>query len=264
MRDSVVDVVRYQVRDALKSRWLLQHTLVYLLVSEGLVLAAGTGERAMVSLVNVLLLLVPLGALVFGTMHLHNIRDFILLLLTQPIRRRTLFSGIYLGLVIPQSVGLAAGLAGPFVWHGHLGEQVAAELGVMVLLGAALTAIFTALSLLIATHVRDRVRCIGLAMAVWISLAVLYDGAVLLAVGALSRFPLEKPLMVAMLLNPVDLARVLLLWMTEAEALMGYTGAVFSRFFASPAGFAAVGLTLCAWIAVPFVMTRRAFSRHDF
>jgi Cu-processing system permease protein len=257
-------VVGYQIRDAIKSRWLLQHTLIYLLVAEGLILAGGTGERALVSLVSVVLLLVPLGALVFGTMHLYNVRDFILLLLTQPVERRSLFGGIYLGLAIPESIGLAAGLAGPFLWHGKLNAEVAGELGLLIGLAIVLTAIFTALALLIATHVRDRVRCIGIALGVWMAMAIAYDGLVLLAVDALAHYPIERPLLGLMLLNPVDLARVLLLMTLDAEALMGYTGAVFARFFDSGLGLALVGVALAAWLLVPFLVTRRAFASRDF
>ncbi len=262
--NTVRAVVRYQLSGALKSRWLMQHTLIYLIIAEGLVLAAGTGDRALASLINVVLLLVPLGALVFGTMHLYSIRDFILLLLTQPIRRNSLFSGIYLGLAIPQSLGLAAGLALPFAIHGKLSGGVAGELALLIGLAVVLTFVFTALALLIATHIKDRVRCIGVALGVWVAMAIAYDGIVLLAVETLSRFPLERPLLGIMLLNPVDLVRVILLLSLEAQALMGYTGAVFSRFFGSPLGYGLVTIALLAWVVVPFHLTRRAFERRDF
>ena len=263
-RGTLWTVVAYQIRDAFKSRWLLQHTGIYLLVAEGLLMAGGTGDRALVSLVNVVLILIPLGALVFGTMHLYSARDFILLLLTQPVERKGLFGGIYLGLVIPESLGLIVGLGGPFLWHGKIGQGVAGELALLIGLAIGLTCIFTALALYIATHVKDRVRCIGIALAVWLAMAVAYDGVVLLAVEAFARFPLEKPLLILMLLNPVDLARVLLLMVFDAQALMGYTGAVFARFFGTPMGAAVVTTTLAAWILVPFVATRRGFVRSDF
>lgn len=257
-------VVAYQLRDAVKSRWLLQHTLIYFLVAEGLLLAGGTGDRALVSLVNVVLLLVPLGALVFGTMHLYNVRDFILLLLTQPVERKSLFGGIYLGLAIPESLGLILGLVTPFALHGKLSASVATELAFLTALAVLLTCIFTALALLIATHARDRVRCIGIALAVWLAMAIVYDGVVLLAVNGLAAYPIEKPLMVLMMINPVDLARVLLLNLFDAQALMGYTGAVFARFFASPLGFSLIALSLASWLLVPFMVTRSAFARRDF
>jgi len=43
--------------------------------------------------------------------------------------------------------------------------------------------------------------------------------------------PLEGPLIAGMLINPVDLGRVLLLLQFDLGALAGYTGALFERFF---------------------------------
>ena len=255
-------VLDYQLRDALKSRWLLQHTLIYLLVTEGLILAAGAGPRALASLVNVVLLLVPLGSLVFGAIHLHAARSFIVLLLTQPLKRASLFAGIYLGLVVPQSIGLALGIGLPFVWHGGWAAS-GGEIALLIGLAIALTLVFTAVALLIATLTRERVRCIAIALGVWLVLAVAYDGFVLLAIDALGRYPIEKPLLGIMLLNPVDLARVVLLMVLDAQALMGYTGAVFARFFGTAPGIAVSLFVLAAWVFGPFLLTRRAFERVD-
>ena len=51
-----------------------------------------------------------------------------------------------------------------------------------------------------------------------------------------SDYPLELPLLGLTLLNPVDLGRVLLLLQFDNAALLGYTGAVFERFFGSALG----------------------------
>jgi Cu-processing system permease protein len=93
---------------------------------------------------------------------------------------------------------------------------------------------------------------------------VLYDGLVLFVVAAFSDYPLETPMLVLTLLNPVDLARVLLLLTFDVAALMGYTGAVFERFFGSGLGVLAALAALLGWTALPFVAGLRGFSRKDF
>ena len=62
-----------------------------------------------------------------------------------------------------------------------------------------------------------------------------------------------------MLANPVDLARVLLLLRLDVSAPMGYTSAVFERFFGSAGGAA-----LALWVAVPAMLGARGFRRKDF
>ena len=66
------------------------------------------------------------------------------------------------------------------------------------------------------------------------------------------------------LLNPIDLARILVLLQSDAAALMGYTGAVFERFFGSAYGLALTGGALVAWTGLPFGLGLRRFQSKDF
>jgi Cu-processing system permease protein len=72
------------------------------------------------------------------------------------------------------------------------------------------------------------------------------------------------PLLVMVFLNPVDLARVVLLLTFDISALMGYTGAVYEHFFQGGGGvFLASGmLIVCA--GVPLLFGFRWFRRRDF
>jgi Cu-processing system permease protein len=67
-----------------------------------------------------------------------------------------------------------------------------------------------------------------------------------------------------MLVDPVDLARSVIVLHGEAAALMGYTGAVMSRFLGSRIGAAAAAAGLLAWIVHPMHLARRSFERREF
>lgn len=98
----------------------------------------------------------------------------------------------------------------------------------------------------------------------WLLAVVVYDGLILLVVTLFADYPLEWPLLGLTLLNPVDLGRVLLLLRFDTAALMGYTGAVFERFFGTIWGtFLAVG-ALLLWTALPYVLSLRRFRTKDF
>ena len=257
-------ILAFQTRDALRSRWLLLNGLLYLVLCEGLILAGSMPDRVLVSLINVVLLLVPLVSLVFGTIHFYNVREFTLLLLTQPIRRRSLFMGLYLGLAVPLAASFALGVGLPFLWHGYAATVDAIGLATVIGLGIVLTFVFVALAHLVATLSRHRLQGVGTALLLWLATAIAYDGLVLLLVEMFARFPLERPLIAMMMLNPVDLARVLLLMTFDAGALMGYTGAVFTRFFSSAGGLALVSFALALWTTLPLLAAGRAFDRTDF
>ena len=260
-------LVAWQARNVLRSRWLAGYALFFVLATDGLLrFGSSDPSRALLSLANVVLFVVPLVGLVFGTTWLHDAREFTELLLAQPVRRGQLFAGLSLGLGLPLAAAFAVGIALPFAWHGF-GEQPEAArttLAVLVGCGAGLTAIFVALAFLIATRADDKVRALGTAVGVWLVLALVYDGLVLVLVAMLADWPLERPLLGLMLANPIDVTRVLLLLRFDAGAVMGYTGAVFARVFQGPAGLVVAGTALVAWAAVPAALGLRAFRRKDF
>ncbi|GLC25235.1 ABC transporter permease subunit [Roseisolibacter agri] len=255
-------VARYQVSNVLRSRWLLAYALFFAVVTDALVRFGGGDARAMLSLVSVSLLVVPLASLVCGTTYLYDARDFTEVLLAQPVGRGQLFAGLYAGLALPLALAFVAGAGLPFLVHG-VPEGQRATLATLLACGAALTLAFVALAFLVALRADDRVRGLGAAIGLWLALALLYDGAVLLLVALLADYPLERPLLGLMLANPVDLARVLLLLRLDGAALLGYTGAVFARFFGGGGALVAAAM-LGAWIAVPVLLGVRAFRRRDF
>jgi len=80
----------------------------------------------------------------------------------------------------------------------------------------------------------------------------------------LADHPIERPLLALVLANPIDLARVALLLRFDIAALMGYTGAIFERFFGGSMGLAVATAALVLWAALPAWAGMRAFQRKDF
>jgi Cu-processing system permease protein len=257
-------VVKYELSDAVRSRWLIAYTLFFLLVTDALLRFGGSGAKAMLSLMNVVLFIIPLVTVVFGTVYLYNAREFTELLLAQPVSRRQLFGGLYLGLTLPLSLGFLVGLGVPFAVHGLEDPTQRGALATLAATGVALTFVFTAIAFLIAVRAEDRLKGLGAAIGLWLLFSVVYDGLVLLAVALFADYPLERPMLGLMTANPIDLARVLLLLQFDVSALMGYTGAVFQRFFGGAGGIAIAAGALAAWVAVPVLLAARAFHRKDF
>ena len=255
-------VARCQLRDVARSRWVIAYALFFAVVTDALIRFAGGGERALLSLVDIVLFVVPLVTLVFGTTYLYNAREFVELILAQPVRRGAVFGGLYLGLAIPLALGFAAGVGLPFLLHGAAAAP--AQLGALVGIGVLLTLVFSAIALLIAIRADDRLRGVALAIGVWLLMAVVYDGLVLLAVSLFADYPLERPVLAAMLANPVDLARVALLLRFDTAALLGYTGAVLRQVLGGPAGMLLALGALVLWAGAPLALAARAFARRDF
>jgi len=256
-------IVTYELRDVGRSRWLFAYAAFFLVVGDAL-LRFGGADKALLSLTSVTLFIVPLVALVFGTVFLDDAREFTELLLAQPVTRRQLYTGLYLGLTLPLAAAFVVGAAIPFAVHRIGDPTLAVSLGVLLAVGVTLTFVFTALAFVVAAFVDDRLRRMGTAIALWLVTAVLYDGLVLVLAMLLADYPIERTMLGLTLGNPVDLARVLLLLRFDVSALMGYTGAVFQQFFGGALGIAIASTALALWVTLPVALGLRAFRKRDF
>lgn len=255
-------IARYELHDVIRSRWLFGYAGFFAIASDALLRFSGDPSKALLSLSSLVLLVIPLVTIIFGTVYVYGAREFTELLLAQPVSRRDMYAGLYLGLAVPLSGGFAAGAGVPLLLHTGGAERGIAL--TMLAAGVALTFAFTAIAFVIALHFEDRLRGLGAAVAVWVLCALVYDAAVLFLVTAFADYPLERPLLGVMLANPIDLARIVLLLRFDVSALMGYTGAVFKQFFGSGLGVAVATTALLAWIAGPVALGARTFRRKDF
>lgn len=257
-------ILGYQLRDIARNRWVLAYAAVLLVLTEALFRLGGDGQRVVLSLLNLVLIFVPLVALTFGTLYLYTAREFIELLLAQPVGRGAMFAGLWGGLALPLIGAVTIGVGLPFLLHaGDGGIPIHAVL-LLLGTGALLTASFTAIAFLLALRFEDRAMGFGAALMVWLACAVVYDGLVLLAVTVFADYPLETPLLILTLLNPLDLGRVLLLLELDVSALMGYTGAIFNQFLGTGLGLAVALVALLLWTVIPLALGLRRFRRRDF
>lgn len=257
-------VLAWEVRNLVRSRWVLGYGLLFGLLTDALFRFGGAGDRVVVSLLNLVLLAVPLVSAVFGTLYLYTAREFVELLLAQPVGRKPLFAGLYAGLVLPLAGAFLLGIGIPFVAHAGPGALLRGPAPFLLATGVLLTLVFGAVAFVVAVRFEDRARGLGAALLVWLAAAVLYDGLVLLVAALFSRWPLERPLLALMAMNPVDLGRVLVLLQVDAAALLGYTGAVFRRALGGAWGPAAAAGLLLLWVAGPLALGWRGFRRKDF
>jgi len=259
----IMRLVGFGLKDLIRNRWTIVYTLFFMVATEGMLRMVGDPSRTIASLMQLVLLVVPLISLLFGAMHVYNSREFIRLLLAQPIDRTSVYISQYLGLSMSLSIGFALGILVPFFLRPWGASETALSYILLVIIGLFLTVIFVGIAFLIAIFVKDKGKGVALALLAWLTSAILYDGAVLFLAHIFSDYPLEKPLIAATLLNPIDLARILILIRLDFSALMGYTGAVFERFFSQGTGAAIATVSLLCWAILPLLAGIHRFSRKD-
>jgi len=81
-------IVRYVIRDLLRSRWTYVYFAFYYLLGMVLLFINHDLSKAIITLMNIITILTPLIGTVFGVMYYYSSREFIQLLLAQPLRRQ--------------------------------------------------------------------------------------------------------------------------------------------------------------------------------
>ncbi len=260
---NTLKLIKYQLRDVLRSKWVFLYFLFFLVATDALFRFGGDGERVILSMMNIILLIIPLVSIMLGTMYLYNAREYIELMLSQPVKRSQLFIALFAALVLPMSTAVLLGVGLPFVWQGAIFTHAGSVL-FLIFMGISLTVIFSSIAFFIALMTEDRIRGLGLSIVLWLFFAVVYDGLILLFIYFYSHYPLQQPVLILSMLNPLDLGRIALLIRFDASALMGFTGAVFQNFFGSTRGLLIVFAVMLTWMATPLLLGFRRFVMRDF
>ena len=259
----IAKLVRYQFRNVMRSRWVFVLTGLFLVFTEALYQASGSAAGMEVTLMGVVLIVLPLFSAVYGSMHVYGAREFLEVLVSLPLGRSQVFFSSWLVVTGAVSACFLVGTGLPLLAHRAADGGLVSSLWLLGA-GTMLVAIFTSLAMAVALRVHDRTRGMGVVLLLWFLFALLYDGIVLFAFYALADYTVVPLALVFSFLNPVDLARILLTLQYDVSALMGYTGAIYERFFGGTMGMLLSSLTLLAWTLVPLWLGRRVFLRKDF
>ncbi len=262
--NAIIKIIGYELQDVFRGKWMLLYGLLFWLITDLLLRFGGESSNVILSLINIVLIFIPLVSIIFGTLYLYNSREFIELLLAQPINRKHLFFGMYFGIAIPLTTGFVLGTSIPMLYFGIKNLSDLLALAMLLSTGINLTLVFLALAFLISLSTEDRAKGLGFAILLWLIFTVVYDGLILIAIYLYSDYPLEYATILMSLLNPIDLGRIMMVMQFDVAALMGYTGAVFQRFFGSGLGLLISAAVMVLWIFLPLYGGLRKFTGKDF
>jgi len=260
----MIKILKYSFFDLMRSRWSYVYFAFYLALGFVLLFLNNDVNKAVITLMNIIIVLTPLIGTIFGVMYYYNSKEFTELLLAQPIKRSTIFTGQYLGISISLTLSLILGLGIPFLLYGLFMSSAIFEFTLLLVVGTLLNFIFVALAFNIALSNENRIKGFGYAILMWLFLAVIYDGVFLISLVMLNEYPLDKFALFATMFNPIDLSRILILLKLDISALLGYTGAVFKKFFGTNLGFILSFGVMILWVALPVWRIRVKLKKKDF
>lgn len=254
----MVKIAKYVLYDIIRGKVIIGYTLFLLLVSLSLFNLETDSSKAILSLMNIILIVVPLVSMIFSTIHYYNSYEFIEMMLSQPVTRTRILLSEYAGTSSSLATAYLVGVGIPVAIYEP------SETGFsLIFTGLILSIIFCSLAFYTSIRSKDKAKGIGAVLLIWFYFALIYDGLVLLIIFAFSDYPLEKLTLLLSSLNPIDLGRIFIMLKMDVSALMGYTGATYSEFFGSSLGTLYTSGVMMLWIAIPLFLAIRSFRVKD-
>lgn len=251
-------ILKYVILDIIKNKIILVYGLILTLFSWSAFSLEDNASKGLLTLLNVILLTVPLVSILFSTIYIYNSSEFVELLVSHPIRRSKIWLSLFAGLSISLVLAFVLGAGIPLLLFAE--PQKA---GMMIAVGILITIIFVAIAFLSSILSRDKAKGIGVSILIWLYFALLFDGLVLFLMFQFADYPIEKMMVGITALSPIDLSRILILLQLDVSAMMGYTGAIFKDFFGTNIGLFLSFLLLVLWVVVPFSISLKKFKNKD-
>ncbi len=257
-------IARFEFREHLRNRWLLSYGACFLVLANLILYLGGSNPlQASGSLLSLMLLLVPVFSLIFGSVSFMETLPFMEILAAQPITRRNIYLGKWLGLGSSLSLAFIVGLGLATIMRINWIGQGMATLCLLLALGALLSFVFVSIAFLLANLSNRKEIVFGMALSAWFFFFVLHDLVLFGLVASLGDYPLERLIFVMSLLNPIDLARVLVTLQMDISELMGASGAVMKGFLGGKQGIAFGSTVLVLWSVIPLVIGVRLFNKRN-
>jgi Cu-processing system permease protein len=255
-------LAKKELRDALRNRWFALYTLAFValalafsylaLAGAGLTGFAGFGRTA-ASLINLVLLIVPLMALTIGAQSLagEQERNTLAYLLAQPISRADIFVGKYVGLALSllASLTLGFGIAGVVMALNGAGAADPMAYVKLVALAFLLSLTMLSVGFLVSALTNRAGVAVGIGLFLWLAF-VFFGDLGMMGTSMALRVPIANLFWLS-LTNPLQVFKMAAILNIQATLdILGPAGIYAMQQY----GSALLGLflgALAVWIILP-------------
>lgn len=258
------------MRESIKNRWFVLYTASFSVLAILILTAASGGGqisgfsgygRTAASLINLVLLFVPLIALVTGAISISGEREngTLQYLLSQPVTKSEVFIGKFIGVLIPIwfSISLGFGLAGIGVALKGGGGGIT-DYVLTALMSGLLAASLLSVGFVVSVFSGKASKAIGIAVFLWLLFIILGDLGIM---GTAAVMDLGiKQVFVLAVLNPAEVFKIAsVLLLSPRYEILGPVGVYAVRTFGSGGIVLLLVSILSLWTIVPLALAHLTF-----
>ncbi len=270
---NIAVIMGKETADARRNRWFILFTIVFAGLALGLSLLGFSGlgtfgiagfGRTVASLINLVMLIVPLMGLMLGAISISGERErgSLLPLLAQPIMPTELLLGKYLGtaFALMAAILFGFGFSGIVIaWRGGLAQfsHYLMLVGLTILIGL----VHLSIGFLITTFTSKSTTAISIALMLWLAIVFISD---LGLIGTTVVLRLAPPMLLACtLMNPVQVFKLAAIYTIQGDLeILGAVGLYTVDVFG--ALLLPMLMTLFfLWVFIPLLLSIVVFQRRS-
>ena len=272
--NAIITIARQELVINIRNRWTLVFAgvfgvLVLTISYFGLVTAGTVGfqgfARTSASLLNMVLYIVPLVALMMGTLSFTSEKSASELLFSQPVTRGEILLGKLLGLFasIFTATLVGFGLAGVII-AARTGTEGSLRYPALVGFSLLLALIFLSLSAFISALCRRKSKAFGVALFVWFFFVIFYDLMIIGGTFLFKERTANALIFCSLFGNPVDMVRIASLMTLNGKDIFGAGGAALLRFLGGESlSIVLLLIALVLWVVAPLFVAQRLLKHQD-
>lgn len=269
--ENVLIIAQKELRDARRNRWFVLYTAAFvgLSFSVAWMTLSGVGNsglagygRTSASLINLILLIMPLMGLTLGALSLAGEREngTILYLMAQPLTQTEILLGKYLGLTLAliASIGLGFGITAiPIAFKGSANISTYITLLILAWLLASAS---LSIGYFISATTHRSTTAIGLSLFSWLTLVFFGDLGLM---GSALTLKLDvNQLFTLALFNPLQLFKIAaILNLRSNLEVLGPVGVYAYRTYGIQLWPILIALLLL-WILIPFIAANKILNKR--
>jgi len=269
---NILLLTRKEILDARRNRWFILYTIVFAGLSLALSWLGLSGlreyglsgfGRTTASMINLVLLIVPLMGLTLGAMSIAGERErgTLIYILAQPVSHLELLLGKFLGvgLSLLGALTIGFGLSG-FMIAYYGGTTAVGSYLALILFTFLLALTSLGLGMLISSALRKADTAIGISLFAWL-LLVFFGDLGIMGSTIIMNFSIEQVFMLA-LFNPLQVFKLSAILMLQGNLeILGPVGVYAMRQYGAQL-LPILSAILVSWILITFSLTVYAFKQR--
>ena len=258
------NLIQIELYENIRNKWLLFYGLAFFILSSILIYyQASHPTQAVISLLNLILLIVPLFTLLYASILFAESLPFVELIIVRNISRKDILLGKFLGLGLGLSFSFLIGTSLSLVFFLDSLENIFPLL-LLTAIGFVLHFLFLIIAFLLVLYIKRKEMILGGALLTWFYFYILYDFLVFMLAILLRDYPLDLPILIAIFLNPIDLLRVALLLQLDISAIMSFSTALIRKTIGGYYGILFVFCAIGIWFGLLYYLTLKKFKTKEF